>query len=92
MTNEVILLQLNAVVNILTPFLGIHWRMLKVPRLFLGPTLSRYYNAIVSTIPQNPRFAKFSNVLKALFWVYYIIPMNVDPRINRGCFKYPPIH
>ena len=34
MTNEVILLQLNAVVNILTPFLGIHRRMLKVPTAY----------------------------------------------------------
>ena len=29
----------------------------KHPLLILGPTLSRYYNAIVGTILQNPRFA-----------------------------------
>ena len=44
----------------------------KHPLLILRPTLSRYYI--------------FTNILKALFWVYIIIPINVDPRINRGCF------
>ena len=29
----------------------------------------------------------FLNILKALFRVYIIIPINVDPRINRGCFS-----
>ena len=29
-----------------------HQRILKAPRLFLRPTLSRYYNAIVGSIVQ----------------------------------------
>ena len=33
----------------------------------------------------------FSNILKALFRAYIIILINLDPRISRGCFKYPPI-
>ena len=28
----------------------------------------------------------FLNILTALFWVYIIIAINVDPRIKRGCF------
>ena len=29
-------------------------------------------------------------ILKALFWISIIIPINVDSRISRGCFLYPP--
>ena len=36
-------------------------------------------------------FSTFSNIITALCLVYIIIPINVGPRINRGCFKYPPI-
>ena len=31
-------------------------------------------------------FRIFLNILTALCWVYIMIPINVDPRINRGCF------
>ena len=32
----------------------------------------------------------FQNIIKALFLVYIILPINLDPRINRGCFQRPP--
>ena len=32
----------------------------------------------------------FSNIIKALFRVYIIIQINVDWRINRGCFQHLP--
>ena len=32
----------------------------------------------------------FQNILKALFRVYIIKLINMDPRISRGCLQYPP--
>ena len=35
----------------------------------------------------NIPFYIFSNIFKALFWVYIKILINVDPRISRGAFS-----
>ena len=69
----------------------------------VGPTLSGYYNAIVSTIMQlsvlssknqdlqNWGRKKYdrqryrTEVCQEIVKIY-IIPINVGPRINRGCF------
>ena len=59
MTYEVILLQLNAVVNILRPFLGIHRRMLKVPTAYSSDL--HFLGTIIQLSVLSPKIQDLQN-------------------------------